>query len=113
MNAGADDFAHREVPAVSLVFILAFRSDVGDLVLHAEVVAVHARRAAGQLDDRGAQRLRRHRAGVGRDAAERAAALDQRHALAELGRLHGGALPGRAGANRDQIEGGLEVLHRF
>ena len=84
-----------------------------DLVLHAEGVAVDARRAAGQLDDRGAQRLRRHRAGVGRHPAERRAALDQRHALAELRRLDGRALPGRAGADRDQIEvAGGELVHR-
>ena len=31
-------------------------------------------------------------------------ALDHRGALAELGRLHGRPLPGRAGADRDQVE---------
>src|SRR5262249_18022597 len=58
---------------------------------------------AGQIQDRGPSGLRRDRAAVGADAAERLVALDQRDAASELRTLDGGLLPGRARSDDEQV----------
>ena len=51
-----------------------------------------------------AQVLRRQRAGVDARAAQHRVPLDDRHALAEVGRLRRALFAGGAGADHDQIE---------
>ena len=75
-----------------------------DVALHVVVDAVQAALAQpGEVERRLAQRLRRDRAGVHRGAARLGRALDDAHALAEVRRLRGAFLAGRAGADDDEI----------
>ena len=74
-----------------------------DLLLHAVALAVGRPLAdAGEVDDRLAQRLRRNRSPVDRDATE-LAPLDEGDAPAELRRLNRGLLPGRTGSDDEKF----------
>ena len=65
----------------------------------------HVERPPGELvEHRLAQRLGRDRAGVDRDAAEPLPALDDRHALAELGGLDGRPLAAGPRADDEEIQ---------
>ena len=57
-----------------------------------------------KIERRFAQRLRRHRAGIKARAAQMRGALDERDALAEIGRLRRAFFSGRAGTDGHQIE---------
>ena len=59
---------------------------------------------AGQVERRLAQRLGGQPAAVDGRAAGPLLALDERHALAEVGRLGGALLAGRSGADDDEVE---------
>ncbi len=75
-----------------------------DLLLDAIGLAVKAALApAGQVQRRLAQRFRRDRTGMNRDATDPAALLDNEHFLVELGCLDGGAAAGRAAADDDKV----------
>ena len=66
----------------------------GDVLLDPVVLAVEVAHVhAGQVEDGLAQGLGRDRAGVDADAADHVAALDDRRALAQLGRGDGRLLP--------------------
>ena len=58
---------------------------------------------AGQVDDRLANRLRRDRARVDGDPAERARPLDERDSAAQLGRLDRRLLTRRPGADHEDV----------
>ena len=64
---------------------------------------VTAGAAAGVREDRFADRLARDGAGTGAHAADTAPLFDHGGAAAELGRLDGRALPGRAAADRNEV----------
>ena len=75
-----------------------------DVLLDPVAAPVEAALApARQVEHRLAQRLRRDRAGMHRDAAEPPALVDHQHGLAELGRLDGGAPAGRPAADDDHV----------
>src|SRR5206468_7723898 len=65
---------------------------------------VEAPARAGERDDGLAERLARDGARVDAHAADAAQLLDDRRALAELGRLHGRALTGGPATDREEIE---------
>ena len=77
----------------------------GDVVLEPVALSVHvALRVARQVQNGLAHRLRRDRPRVDADAADHVPALDDRDPLAELRSLNGSPLPGRDGADHDEVE---------
>ncbi len=76
----------------------------GDLFLHVVVDAVDALvLEAGEVHDGFAHGLAGDGPGVDAGAADDLAALDDRHLAAALGRLNGGALSRRSGADNDDV----------
>ena len=81
-----------------------------DELMHRRAHALAIRRIANfepgpgvDAADRFAKGFRRNRAGVDAEAANRPLLLDDRHSLAELGRLNGRALASRAAADADEV----------
>ena len=91
-------------PADSVLGIAVVEIAAVDILLHAVGAPVEAALApAGEVQHGLAQGLGRDGAGMHGNAADAPAPLDDEHRLAELRRLHGGALAGRARADDDQI----------
>ena len=75
-----------------------------DILLDAVCASVEAALPiAGEIEHGLAQRLRRDRAGMNRNAADPATLLDDENRLADLGGLNGGPATGGTAADDDQI----------
>jgi len=80
----------------------------GDLVLDRIAIAIDSPLAqAGQVQNGLADRFGGNGAGVDADAADPVGAIDQGHALAMLGGIQRRLLPGRTGADNNEIVNAL------